>query len=1061
MISGRIPCESVKVAADQLQIQKILSNTIILAMRFENQRGMKLKSNHHSFDLNTDKNQTPICPSFLRLPVLVLCGIFLLVSYGFAAQPVDVRMADASQLDQKPLSLTEYFAVLEDPSLAMTLADIQKADVSANFNMHIPAAEALSFGYTHSAYWMRLNLSNPGDRPIERMLEIGYASLSNVQFYQPVASGAYDTLTTGSALPFATRPYKNRYFVFPVTLPAHSAQVYYLRIQSAGAMLVPARLWAPQAFYEHERNDYIVQSLYFGMAIAMILFNLLLFIALRNIYYLLYVSFVTCMALAIAAQNGLTQEFLWPDATLWSDISRFVGYSLSLATMLLFMRLMLSSRKVIPKFDKLIKIFAGVLLLSPIGFAVSLATFARPAALIYVITLTLILGTGLFCALKRQRSAIYFTAGFAMLCLGGVAIPLMGMGVLPANILTMNGLQVGSTVEMLLLALALTDRFNMIRKEKTKAQQEALEAQQRLVENLQLSERVLEERIVERTEALKESESRYRTLVERSPEPLAVHRDGKVIYANPAAVKSIGARSAQDLIGKPVLDWIHPDFHQLVLERARNVAEHGVLTPVIEEKFIKMDGTVIDVEVQSTEIVFDGESAIQVALRDITGRKEAADEIMNLAFYDSLTGLPNRRLLLKRLKHALASSARSGRKGALLFIDLDNFKTLNDTLGHDIGDLLLQQVAQRLESCIGEGDTVARMGGDEFVVMLEDLSEHELETATRAEAVGEIILAALNQPYQLATHKYKSTPSIGASLFSGHELEVEELLKQADIAMYQAKKAGRNTIRFFDPQMQAVINARVSMEGELHSALENQQFQLYYQLQVDSLRRPLGAEVLIRWLHPERGLIASEQFIPLAEDTGLILPIGQWVLEMACAQLKIWQQDALTCDLVLAVNVSAKQFRKDGFVDQVQDAVQRHDINPMRLKLELTESLLMESIDDIVASMGVLNEIGIQFSLDDFGTGYSSLQYLKQLPFDQLKIDQSFVRDIASNISDRAIVRTIIAMAQSLNLSVIAEGVETEEQRQILMSKGCTHYQGYLFGKPVPIEQFEAMLQQG
>jgi EAL domain-containing protein (putative c-di-GMP-specific phosphodiesterase class I) len=366
-----------------------------------------------------------------------------------------------------------------------------------------------------------------------------------------------------------------------------------------------------------------------------------------------------------------------------------------------------------------------------------------------------------------------------------------------------------------------------------------------------------------------------------------------------------------------------------------------------------------------------------------------------------------------------------------------------------------------LKTCVSEGDTVARMGGDEFVVMLEDLSAHGLGAASYTETVAEKILATLNQPYLLDTHKYKSTPSIGASLFKGHELELDELLKQADIAMYQAKKAGRNTIRFFDPEMQDVINARVLMEGELHSALENQQFQLYYQLQVDSAHRPFGAEVLIRWLHPERGLISSEQFIPLAEDTGLILPIGQWVLETACAQLKIWQQDALTSELVLAVNVSTKQFRKFGFVTQVQDAVQRHAINPMRLKLELTESLLMESTEEIIASMNTLKKIGIQFSLDDFGTGYSSLQYLKQLPFDQLKIDQSFVRDITFDSNDRAIVRTIIAMAESLNMGVIAEGVETEEQRQLLVNKGCTHYQGYLFGKPVPLEQFEAMLQAG
>ncbi|TAL43959.1 MAG: EAL domain-containing protein, partial [Methylovulum sp.] len=452
-------------------------------------------------------------------------------------------------------------------------------------------------------------------------------------------------------------------------------------------------------------------------------------------------------------------------------------------------------------------------------------------------------------------------------------------------------------------------------------------------------------------------------------------------------------------------------------------------------------------------------------LTDITLNKAAEDEIKYLAFYDPLTRLPNRRLLLDRLKQALAASARSGRTGALLFIDLDNFKTLNDAFGHDIGDILLQHVAQRLESSVREGDTVARLGGDEFVVMLENLSDHALDAAAQAKAVGNKILTTLNLPYQLSTYEYHSTPSIGATLFSNHPLGIEELLKQADIAMYQAKKSGRNTLCFFDPQMQDAVNGRAALESELHIALENRQFQLYYQLQVDGIQQdgshcPVGAEALIRWIHPERGLISPAQFIPLAEDTGLILPIGQWVLDTACAQLKAWQQDAFTSDLVLAVNVSARQFRQADFVAQVQATVQRHAINPKQLKLELTESLLLENIDDTIATMNALNEIGVKFSLDDFGTGYSSLQYLKRLPLDQLKVDQSFVCDIAFDNSDKAIVRTIITMAECLNLNVIAEGVETEEQRQILMSNGCVHYQGYLFGEPMPIEQFENLLKQ-
>jgi diguanylate cyclase (GGDEF)-like protein/PAS domain S-box-containing protein len=445
---------------------------------------------------------------------------------------------------------------------------------------------------------------------------------------------------------------------------------------------------------------------------------------------------------------------------------------------------------------------------------------------------------------------------------------------------------------------------------------------------------------------------------------------------------------------------------------------------------------------------------------DITTSKADADKIERLAFYDPLTGLPNRRLLWERLKLALASSNRSGRKGALLFIDMDNFKTLNDSHGHDIGDLLLQQVAQRLEFCVREGDTVVRLGGDEFVVMLEDLSVQALEAAAQTEVIGNKILAALNQPYQLATHNYHSTPSIGATLFIGHEQSIEELLKQADIAMYQAKSSGRNALRFFDPKMQASITARVALEADLHLALAENQFELYFQAQVCHNRQVIGAEVLIRWQHPLRGLVSPEDFIPLAEETGLILPIGQWVLETACAQIKIWAGFEHTRHLQLAVNVSARQFRQANFVEQVSQVLRRNAINPDRLKLELTESLVLDDIDDSVYKMHALRKIGVRFSIDDFGTGYSSLSYLTQLPLDQLKIDQSFIHNIGIKTTDAVIVQTIIGMANNVGLEVIAEGVETEVQRIFLEQHDCQICQGYLFSKPLPIEQFESLQKQ-
>ena len=437
---------------------------------------------------------------------------------------------------------------------------------------------------------------------------------------------------------------------------------------------------------------------------------------------------------------------------------------------------------------------------------------------------------------------------------------------------------------------------------------------------------------------------------------------------------------------------------------------------------------------------------------DITDRKAAETEIQQLAFYDPLTQLPNRRLLMDRLAHAVSNNDRHARKGALLFIDLDNFKTLNDTFGHDQGDLLLQQVAQRLTHCVREEDTVARLGGDEFVVMLEGLHEAPGEAADQARTVGEKILLALNKPYQVAGDDFVSTPSMGITLFAGHPDTVEELLKRADVAMYQAKAAGRNTFRFFDPAMQAAVMARVALEVELRDAVQKNQFVLHYQRQVDTLGNPVGGEALVRWQHPKRGLLLPAEFITVAEEVGLIVPLGQWVLETACRQLVAWAGQAETASFVLAVNLSARQFRHPDFVAQVLKALDETGANPKQLHLEITESLLLDDLEDVTSKMMALKPRGVRFSLDDFGTGYSSLSYLKRLPLDQLKIDKSFVRDLCTDKADVAIVNTIVTLAHSLGLSVIAEGVETEAQLSLLASLGCHHFQGYLFGRPGPAE---------
>ncbi len=550
---------------------------------------------------------------------------------------------------------------------------------------------------------------------------------------------------------------------------------------------------------------------------------------------------------------------------------------------------------------------------------------------------------------------------------------------------------------------------------------------------------------------------RQASLLDQAQDAIVVYGiDHKVQYWNKSAERLYGW-SAADVAGDFRVTQLYGDtaaFH----EALRTVqAQHEWSGETTQRR---KDGSSVAVEARWTLVPDEqGRPGSILAIHtDITERKEAEREIQKLAFYDPLTQLPNRLLLMDRLHQALGAELRTGRGGALLFIDLDNFKILNDTLGHDKGDLLLQQVAARLTACVRVSDTVARLGGDEFVVMLEDLGDSPQEVAIQAKHVGEKILAALTPPYQLDGNEHLSTSSIGIAPFNRQHEGVGELLKQADIAMYQAKAAGRNTLRFFDPGLQAAVTARVALEADLRLALTQEEFLLHYQPQVDGEGRVTGVEALVRWVHPQRGLVSPADFIPLAEETGMILPLGRWVLEQACNQLARWAAQPATAALGMAVNVSSRQFRHPDFVAQVAAVLARTGADARLLKLELTESLLVDDMELTIGKMSALKTQGVGFALDDFGTGYSSLSYLRRLPLDQLKIDQSFVRDAVEDANDGVIVRTIIGLARSLGLSVIAEGVETEAQRAFLAREGCHAYQGYLFSRPLPPDQLAAYL---
>lgn len=561
----------------------------------------------------------------------------------------------------------------------------------------------------------------------------------------------------------------------------------------------------------------------------------------------------------------------------------------------------------------------------------------------------------------------------------------------------------------------------------------------------------------EMVERLQDSEARFRSLTELSSDWYweqdetyhFVRVQGSIEASRTLRSDEVigDVRWSADVVGISPEQWA---AHRAVLDARETFRD-------FEMQRRGKDGVLVWISISGAP-VFDADGVFRGYRgtgRDITARKQAEADIERLAFFDALTGLPNRRLLIDRLNHAVESGTRRGSYGALLFIDLDNFKMLNDTVGHHMGDELLKQVAARLSTCVRSIDTVARLGGDEFVVMLEELSADVLEAGTQAEVVGKKILESLNRHFELGGQQHHSSPSIGVTLFSDHQQSVDELLKRADLAMYQAKAGGRNTLRFFDPTMQAAASERATLEADLRLGLLRNEFRLYYQPVVDEHSRVTGVEALLRWQHPQHGLVPPGEFIPVAEQTGLILPLGEWVLKVACAQLVTWNMDSTTRNLTMAVNVSARQFRHPEFSSQILTLLRLSGANPYRLKLELTESLLLSDFDDAIVKMSELRSIGVSFSLDDFGTGYSSLSYLKRLPLDQLKIDQSFVRDVLTDPNDAAIARTILTLAQSLDLGAVAEGVETAGQRDFLLRNGCKAFQGYFFGRPVPIEELQ------
>jgi len=675
---------------------------------------------------------------------------------------------------------------------------------------------------------------------------------------------------------------------------------------------------------------------------------------------------------------------------------------------------------------------------------------------------------------------------------------------------------------------------------------------------------------------LRDSEERYRRLVELSPDVIAVHSEGKIVYINPVGARLFGARKPGDLLGKPVLSLVHPDFHETVKDRVQQM-QHGKAVGLTEEKFIRLDGRIIDVEVAATPVIFQGKPAVQVFVRDIgqrkrteaalreakdrleqlytvipsalftvdkdsrvtsfnkkaeeltgysaeetignkctlfalhpcakscglnsphvvkpfmgrectikrkdgevraisknadllrdvdgqvmggvesfediTERKKAEEMLNSMAYYDSLTGLSNRILFNDRLGLALAQARRTKEMLAVLYIDLDNFKAINDTLGHAVGDRLLQLVGRRLKDCLRDGDTIARLGGDEFVVLLP-----QIRCAEDATVVATKLLESFGLPFDLDNNELFITTSIGISLYPYDGDDTETMLKNADTALYRAKEHGKNNYQLYTSAMNAKAFERLALENSMRRALDREEFVVYYQPQVNlTTGQIVGMEALLRWQHPDLGLVYPSEFIGLAEETGLIISIGDFALRTACKQNKAWQ-DAGHPPIRMAVNLSAKQFYQQNLDDTIAQALDDTNLHPKFLELEITESVVMKDTTSVSASLYKLKDMGIQVTIDDFGTGYSSLSYLKRFPIDGLKIDRVFIRNLTTDPNDAAIAKAIIAMAKSLNLRVVAEGVETTDQLEFLRSLKCDEIQGYLISRPVPADEATALL---
>ncbi|MEE9355457.1 MAG: EAL domain-containing protein [Methylococcaceae bacterium] len=945
-------------------------------------------------------------------------------------------------------SLGPNLSYLEDHQGKLSIDMIRSSSFTEQWQRNTRKVPA--FGFTSSVYWFAVELENRNTIPIQELLELSYPLLDSVGLYLERKGQIVEQFHTGDQQLFANRPIEHRHFLFPVHLEEKDSLTLYLRIQTNGAMQIPLVLWNERAFWKANQSALILQGVYFGIMLVMTVYNLFIYTVVRDRSYIYYVLFVGCFAVFQFTLHGFSYHYFWPNHPWFNQ--KILLFSVVTALMVggLFTINLLGLKQQSFKLYWLMIMASLIALLN--GMALPFLEYKSAVSIALansILMASLGLTAGSIMWKRDYTPARFYTIAWMGLLTGTIAFALNKFGVIPRNVFTENGIQFGSVIEVILLSFALANRINSIRKEKELAQAETVS--------------ILE---------------KYQTLYESALEGIFQSTLAyKFVSANQAMIEMLGLPNKDSLLSDNLsslracfLNQDEADRFFRLLQNKGEVINHEFRAQKHQgdEFWASISARTINDE-DGKPKYFEG------SLVDITIRRQAQEQVRYQAYYDDVTGLPNRTLLQDLLHHALERAKRNDELVAVLFVDLNRFKLVNDTFGHDIGDKLLQEVATRLTLCLrggdwvgrpkssledkqpteGSNDAVARLGGDEFVMVLTDI-RHAEDAAIVAWRVGK----TLAKSFTLNEKEIYISASIGISSYPVDSDNPTTLLKQADAAMYHVKKQGIDGYQFHSDYFTVHASKRLAVETELRQAINNNEFQLYYQPKLDLQNdRIVGVEALCRWQHPKRGLVLPQEFIGIAEEIGLIVPIGEWVLQTACEQNKIWQNDCLPT-LTVSVNISARQFLDPELSESILRILNKSGLNPGDLELELTESTLMDDTQATGKLLDELKDMGLFLSIDDFGTGYSSLSYLKRFPVDILKIDRSFIQDITQEANNRGITSAIISMAQQLELKVTAEGVETEAQMNYLREQKCDQAQGYFVSPPLPAKQFGHLLRR-